>query len=75
MLCPDAPTPCPHCLPRIGRTLLPCANHPPAHRPAEWLEGGALQKAVLVVTSVASKEVLERWTFDIQTDKAVVSGG
>lgn len=27
-----------------------------------------------MVTSVASKEVLERWTFDIQTDKAVVSG-
>lgn len=40
----------------------------------EWLEGGALQKVVLVVTSVASKEVLERWTFDIQTDKAVVNG-
>lgn len=41
---------------------------------AEWLEGGALQKAVLVVTGAASREVLERWTFDIQTDKAVVEG-
>ncbi|KAL4446205.1 hypothetical protein ABPG77_003012 [Micractinium sp. CCAP 211/92] len=41
---------------------------------SKWLEGGALQKVVLVVTSVTSKEVLERWTFDIQTDKAVVSG-
>lgn len=29
---------------------------------------------VLVITGVASKEVLERWTFDIQTDKAVVAG-
>ncbi|KAI3432455.1 hypothetical protein D9Q98_004005 [Chlorella vulgaris] len=41
---------------------------------SEWLEGGALQKVVLVVTGVASKEVLERWTFDIQTDKGVVAG-
>lgn len=40
----------------------------------KWLEGGALQKVVLVITGVASKEVLERWTFDIQTDKAVVAG-
>jgi len=31
-----------------------------------WLEQGELEKLVLVVTSVASKEVLERWTFDIQ---------
>ncbi|KAL4856705.1 Mitotic spindle assembly checkpoint protein [Chlorella vulgaris] len=44
------------------------------HHHAEWLEGGALQKVVLVVTGVASKEVLERWTFDIQTDKGVVAG-
>lgn len=41
---------------------------------SKWLEGAALQKVVLVVTSATSKEVLERWTFDIQTDKAVVSG-
>jgi hypothetical protein len=46
----------------------------PACLPAEWLEGGALQKVVLVITGVASKEVLERWSFDIQTDKAVVAG-
>jgi hypothetical protein len=42
--------------------------------PAEWLGTGALQKVVLVVTSSVSKEVLERWTFDIQTDKAAVAG-
>lgn len=57
----------------LSRSLL---RHPP-NTPApgaEWLEGGALQKVVLVITGVASKEVLERWTFDIQTDKAVVAG-
>ena len=42
---------------------------------ADWLVTGALQKMVLVVTSVATKEVLERWTFDIQTDKEVLVGG
>jgi hypothetical protein len=42
---------------------------------AEWLGTGVLQKVVLVITGVASKEVLERWTFDIQTDKAVMGGG
>ncbi|PSC73333.1 dna-binding horma domain-containing [Micractinium conductrix] len=41
---------------------------------SKWLEGGALQKVVLVVTGASSKEVLERWTFDIQTDKGVVAG-
>lgn len=53
-----------------GRLWHVCCHH---HH-AEWLEGGALQKVVLVVTGVASKEVLERWTFDIQTDKGVVAG-
>ena len=60
----------------LPSTYLPA--HPPrclpACPPAEWLEGGALQKVVLVITGVASKEVLERWSFDIQTDKAVVAG-
>lgn len=40
----------------------------------EWLGSGTLQKVVLVVTSAISKEVLERWTFDIQTNKAAVTG-
>ena len=47
----------------------------PARPCADWLVTGALQKMVLVVTSVATKEVLERWTFDIQTDKEVLAGG
>lgn len=51
-----------------------CACVLPAPLLAEWLEGGALQKVVLVVTGASSKEVLERWTFDIQTDKGVVAG-
>ncbi|KAL4539368.1 hypothetical protein Ndes2437B_g02251 [Nannochloris sp. 'desiccata'] len=41
---------------------------------SEWLGSGTLQKVVLVVTSAISKEVLERWTFDIQTNKAAVTG-
>lgn len=41
---------------------------------SEWLGTGTLQKVVLVITGVATKEVLERWTFDIQTDKEVVAG-
>ena len=42
---------------------------------ADWLMEGQLQKMVLVVTSVATKEVLERWTFDIHTDRAAAGGG
>lgn len=33
-----------------------------------------LQKMVLVITSALSKEVMERWTFDIVTDAAVLEG-
>mmetsp|Transcript_25636 Transcript_25636/g.35427 ORF Transcript_25636/g.35427 Transcript_25636/m.35427 type:complete len:204 (+) Transcript_25636:404-1015(+) len=33
-----------------------------------WLMQGALQKLVLVITSAATQEPLERWTFDIQPD-------
>lgn len=40
----------------------------------KWLETGGLQKAVLVILGAASGEVLERWSFDIQTDKGVVRG-
>ena len=36
---------------------------------------GALQKMVLVITSARSSEVLERWTFDLHTDKAAIQGG
>eukprot|EP00959_Pyramimonas_sp_CCMP1952_P431068 9028090-Pyramimonas_sp.AAC.1 len=36
---------------------------------------GNLQRLVLVITSVASKEVLERWAFDIEADGAVAAEG
>eukprot|EP00891_Asterochloris_glomerata_P009275 jgi/Astpho2/9275/e_gw1.00139.40.1_t len=42
---------------------------------SDWLIQGVLQKMVLVITSVESKEVLERWTFDIQTDAQAMAGG
>ncbi len=42
---------------------------------ADWLLTNSLQKMVLVISSVATKEVLERWTFDIQTDKAAIKEG
>ena len=34
----------------------------------DWLMEKKLQKLVLVVTAVGSKEVLERWVFNIETD-------
>eukprot|EP00879_Flechtneria_rotunda_P020003 GHRR01021030.1.p1 GENE.GHRR01021030.1~~GHRR01021030.1.p1 ORF type:complete len:201 (+),score=56.21 GHRR01021030.1:174-776(+) len=40
-----------------------------------WLEQGTLQRLVLVVSSaIGSKEVLERWTFVVETDQDVVNG-
>eukprot|EP00195_Chlamydomonas_chlamydogama_P007321 CAMPEP_0202902208 /NCGR_PEP_ID=MMETSP1392-20130828/16723_1 /ASSEMBLY_ACC=CAM_ASM_000868 /TAXON_ID=225041 /ORGANISM="Chlamydomonas chlamydogama, Strain SAG 11-48b" /LENGTH=207 /DNA_ID=CAMNT_0049588941 /DNA_START=134 /DNA_END=757 /DNA_ORIENTATION=- len=40
-----------------------------------WLEQGVLRQMVLVITEADTKEVLERWTFDIETNKAVLAGG
>lgn len=37
---------------------------------SEWLLNGNVQKLVIVVASVDSGETCERWTFDVQTDKA-----
>ena len=42
---------------------------------ADWLLTNSLQKMVLVISSVATKEVLERWTFDIRTDKTAIEEG
>ncbi len=42
---------------------------------AEWLEHGILRQMVLVITEAHTKEVLERWTFDIETNKEVLAGG
>ena len=39
-----------------------------------WLEQGQLRQLVLVVTDALSKEVLERWTFDIETSKEAMNG-
>ena len=43
----------------------------PISIPAEWLETGAVQKLVLVITSQETGETLERWVFDLQTDKSI----
>mmetsp|Transcript_13729 Transcript_13729/g.26597 ORF Transcript_13729/g.26597 Transcript_13729/m.26597 type:complete len:212 (-) Transcript_13729:85-720(-) len=40
-----------------------------------WLMEGTVQKLVLVVSGVDSKEVLERWVFNVEADKAVTSTG
>eukprot|EP00775_Hariotina_reticulata_P008312 gene8312-8497_t len=40
-----------------------------------WLEEGTLQRLVLVVSrAIGDKAVLERWTFQVDTDQDVVSG-
>lgn len=36
-----------------------------------WLVEGEVQKLVLVITAVDDREVLERWCFDIHTEKPV----
>ena len=40
-----------------------------------WLTSGNLQKLVLVVTSQPTGEMLERWVFDLQTDKSIGETG
>ncbi|KAK1266977.1 Mitotic spindle checkpoint protein MAD2 [Acorus gramineus] len=42
---------------------------------SEWLEAGKLQRVVLVIMSKSSSEVLERWNFNIETDREVVEKG
>ncbi len=42
---------------------------------AEWLTKGEVQKLVVVITGVESKEVLERWVFNIDTDKTALAPG
>lgn len=41
---------------------------------AEWLAQGLLKQMVLVITEAGTTDVLERWTFDINTNKEVLSG-
>lgn len=42
---------------------------------AAWLAAGQVQKLVLVITGVESKETLERWVFNVETDKAALAPG
>jgi hypothetical protein len=35
----------------------------------DWLLDALVQKLVLVIASVETKEVLERWVFDLHTEK------
>ena len=39
---------------------------------SEWLYAGSVQKLVLVITSLETQTVLERWNFDIETDGSSV---
>jgi mitotic spindle assembly checkpoint protein MAD2 len=41
---------------------------------SEWLTKGKLEKLVLVVASVHTSEVLERWQFDIEQSKMLLTG-
>ena len=41
----------------------------------DWMMQKMLQKLVLVITAVGSKEVLERWVFDIEQEKDVNEDG
>jgi mitotic spindle assembly checkpoint protein MAD2 len=42
---------------------------------AAWLMEGQVKKLVLVITSTESKEVMERWCFDVETDQQVLATG
>ncbi len=42
---------------------------------ADWLTRGEVQKLVVVITGVETREVLERWVFNIDTDKAAMGPG
>ena len=39
-----------------------------------WLATGTLQKLVLVIAGTPEGDVLERWTFDVQADRAALAG-
>ena len=54
----------------------PTHTHPQPTTPnQDWLARGLLQRLVLVITSAATREVLERWTFEVETDADVLAGG
>lgn len=47
----------------------------PSHFLVAWLGKGQVQKFVVVITGLESKEVLERWAFNVITDKAAYVAG
>mmetsp|Transcript_37644 Transcript_37644/g.90379 ORF Transcript_37644/g.90379 Transcript_37644/m.90379 type:complete len:202 (-) Transcript_37644:166-771(-) len=42
---------------------------------SQWLAAGSVQKLVVVVTGQQTQETLERWVFDVHTDKSVGTEG
>lgn len=40
-----------------------------------WLENKQLRKLVVVISNIQTKEVLERWQFDIETDAVIQQDG
>jgi mitotic spindle assembly checkpoint protein MAD2 len=42
---------------------------------ADWLSKGEVQKLVVVITGVETRDVLERWVFNMDTDKAAMAPG
>lgn len=42
---------------------------------AAWLLKGDVRKLVLVITGAETNETLERWVFNVETDKEVVATG
>ena len=51
----------------------PNTDPPTFFCPSAWLEQGCLRQLVLVITEADTKEVLERWTFDIDTNKEALA--
>ena len=64
-----SPTTRPHVLPPSRLTRLAVVAR------AEWLAAGSVQKLVVVVTGQQTQETLERWVFDVHTDKSVGTEG
>ncbi|GBG76763.1 hypothetical protein CBR_g22979 [Chara braunii] len=42
---------------------------------SDWLSTGNLKQLVMVIASLSSSDPIERWVFNIETDKAVVESG
>lgn len=67
---------------KYGMTLLMCQQERVkafidtiTQQIATWLETGTLQRVVMVIASMSTKEVLERWNFNIENDNEVIEKG